>query len=72
MIKKEDKKRLRELFDETEEILKGESPDKERLKKIRDELFNIRKKIENGDKKGVNMDEFDRLEKYGKMMGIII
>lgn len=51
MIKKEDKKRLGELLDETEKILKSESPDKERLKKIRDELFDIRKKMDDVDKK---------------------
>lgn len=45
MIKKEDKKRLGELLDETIELLKSESPDMERLKNIRDELLYIRKKM---------------------------
>ncbi len=50
MLKKEDKKRLGELLDETFEILKSESPDMERLKKIRDELLDIRKKMDDVDK----------------------
>lgn len=51
MLKKEDKKRLGELLDETLEILKSESPDMERLKKIRCELLDIRKKMDDADKK---------------------
>lgn len=52
MIKKEDKKRLGELLDETIEILKSESPDMEKLKKIRDELLDIRKKMDDD----INLD----------------
>lgn len=45
-LKREDQKRLLELLDETCKTLESDWPDKiERLKKIKDELYDIKRRI---------------------------
>jgi hypothetical protein len=47
VISKEDAKRLVELLDELEEILESKPDDTERLKKIYEELIQIRSRMPN-------------------------
>ncbi len=57
-LSEEDKKRLIEILDEVIQILKDDPQNKmERLKKIRDEAYEIRMKIEVADQKNKNKGE---------------